>query len=100
MPIQAIHRRLARTALLAAGRYGVALAGGNALLAHQIIDRYTDDVDLFVPEEGAGFRAAASAVATALRDAGYQLTPVDRFGELCATPWRLEASALCWRSKM
>jgi len=59
MPIRAIHRRVANIALQAAGRYGVALAGGNALLAHQIIDRYTDDVDLFVPQEGTGFRAAA-----------------------------------------
>lgn len=82
MPIRAIHRRLAMTALQAAGRYGVALAGGNALLAHQIIDRYTDDVDLFVPQEGPRFLAAASAVETALRDAGYRLTPVDRFGHL------------------
>jgi hypothetical protein len=82
MPIRAIHRRLARTALAAAGRYGAALAGGNALLAHQIIDRYTDDVDLFVPVEGPGFRAAVSAVEAALRDAGYQLAAVERFGRL------------------
>jgi hypothetical protein len=82
MPIRAIHRHLAMTALRAAGRYGVALAGGNALLAHQLIDRYTDDVDLFVPEEGPGFRAAASAVETALSNAGYRLTPVERFGHL------------------
>jgi len=71
MPIRAIHRRVANIALQAAGRYGVALAGGNALLAHQIIDRYTDDVDLFVPQEGTGFRAAAAAVEDALRQAGY-----------------------------
>lgn len=81
MPIRAIHRRVARIALRASGRYGAALAGGNALLAHKIIDRYTADVDLFVPLEGSGFRVAATAVETALRDAGYQLTPVDR-GEL------------------
>lgn len=82
MPIRAIHRRVARIALRASGRYGAALAGGNALLAHKIIDRYTADVDLFVPLVGPGFREAAAAVESSLRDAGYQLTPVDRAGDL------------------
>jgi hypothetical protein len=84
MPIRAIHRQVARIALRASGRYGVALAGGNALLAHKVIDRYTADVDLFVPQEGPGFRVAAAAVEHALRDAGYQLTPVDRATDLAA----------------
>jgi Nucleotidyl transferase AbiEii toxin, Type IV TA system len=81
MPVRAIHRRVARIALKAAGRYGTALAGGNALLAHKVIDRYTADVDLFVPHEGPEFRTAADAVERALRAAGYQLTPVAFTGE-------------------
>lgn len=76
MPIQPLHRRVARIALEAARRYGVALAGGNALQAHGVIDRYTEDVDLFTDQE-ASFRDAAAAVETALRAAGFTPQPLD-----------------------
>lgn len=42
-----IHRRLAQIALQIGGRYGFALAGGHAIAAHGILDRPSEDVDLF-----------------------------------------------------
>lgn len=81
MPIQPLHRRVARIALAAARRYGVALAGGNALQAHGVIDRYTEDVDLFTDQEGS-FPAAAAAVETALRDARLVPRRLDTTGGL------------------
>lgn len=81
MPIQPLHRRVALIALAAAQRYGVALAGGNALQAHGVIDRYTEDVDLFTDQE-TSFGDAASAVETALRDAGLTSEPLDQAGGL------------------
>jgi hypothetical protein len=41
------HAELARIGLAAVGRYGFALAGGYALAAHCLIDRPSEDVDLF-----------------------------------------------------
>jgi hypothetical protein len=76
MPIQPLHRRVARVALRAARRYGVALAGGNALQVHGLVDRYTEDVDLFTDQEGT-FRDAAAAVETALRAAGFTPEPLE-----------------------
>ena len=44
MPLNDLHRRVATIALRAANRYGFALGGGNALIAHGLIDRPTQDV--------------------------------------------------------
>ena len=66
MPVNDFHRAVAATALRAAARYGFALGGGNALIAYGLIDRPTQDVDLFTDREH-GVRAAAGAVETALR---------------------------------
>ena len=63
MPINELHRRVAT-------RYGFALGGGNALIAHGLITRPTQDVDLFTNEE-TGVEAAAGSVETALREAGF-----------------------------
>ena len=71
MPIDELQREVATVALRAAARHGFALAGGNALIAHGIVDRPTDDVDLFSNQE-AGVAAAAEVVETALRAAGFQ----------------------------
>ena len=72
---------MATIALRAAARNGFALAGGNALIAHGIIDRPTDDVDLFSDQE-AGVAAAADAVQSALRAAGFLAERRDRLGGL------------------
>ncbi len=70
MPVSDLHRRVAAVALGAAERFGFALGGGNALLAHGVISRHTQDVDLFTDQEH-GVEAAAGAVEAALRDAGF-----------------------------
>jgi hypothetical protein len=71
MPIDELQREVATIALRTAARHGFALAGGNALIAHGIIDRPTDDVDLFSDQETA-VAAAADAVEGALRAAGFE----------------------------
>jgi hypothetical protein len=71
MPVSEFHRQVAAIALAAAGRHGFALAGGNALMAHGIIDRPTEDVDLFTDQE-TGVEAAADAVEVSLRDASFE----------------------------
>jgi hypothetical protein len=70
MPVSGLHREVAAVALGAAARHGFALAGGNALIAHGVIDRPTEDVDLFTDREH-GVAAAADAVAAALQAAGF-----------------------------
>jgi hypothetical protein len=81
MPIEQLQRDVAQIALRAAARYGFALAGGNALIAHGIIDRMTEDVDLFSDQE-AGVPAAAEAVEAALREAGLEVSRRDQTGGL------------------
>ncbi len=70
MPIRSLHRALASTALRVSAPHGFALGGGNALIAHAIIDRVTEDVDLFTDNE-TGVEAAADLVDAALRQAGF-----------------------------
>jgi hypothetical protein len=81
MPIDELQREVATIALRTAGRHGFALAGGNALIAHGIIDRPTDDVDLFSDQETA-VAAAADAVEGALRAAGFEAERRDQSGGL------------------
>jgi hypothetical protein len=71
MPVSDLHRRVAAAALSAAREHGFALGGGNALLAHGVISRPTQDVDLFTDQED-GVEAAAGAVEAALRAAGFE----------------------------
>jgi hypothetical protein len=74
--IDARQRDIARIALAAAGRkYGVAFAGGGALQLHDVSERRTQDVDLFVRKPRDVVRAAA-VIAEALRRAGYRVEPV------------------------
>ncbi|MGH3259736.1 MAG: nucleotidyl transferase AbiEii/AbiGii toxin family protein [Streptosporangiaceae bacterium] len=81
MPVSELHRQVAAIALRAAARHGFALAGGNALLAHGITSRPTEDVDLFTDDEH-GVEAAATTVEAALRDAGFQAERRDKTGGL------------------
>jgi hypothetical protein len=81
MPIDELQRAVATIALRTAARHGFALAGGNALIAHGIVDRPTDDVDLFSDQETA-VTAAAQAVENALREAGFQAERRDQTGGL------------------
>ena len=81
MPVDEFHRDVAAIALRAAGTHGFALGGGNALIAHGIISRPTEDVDLFTNEDD-GVKAAAGAVGDALREAGYGVERQDVAGGL------------------
>ena len=81
MPLSDLQREVATIALRAAARNGFALAGGNALIAHGIIDRPTDDVDLFSNEE-TGVAAAADTVESALVEAGFLAERRDRMAGL------------------
>jgi hypothetical protein len=82
---------VARIALAAAGRkYGVALAGGNALNVHEElihdsrgIARGTQDVDLFVLQER-NVKRAVDAVVAALKRAGYAVDRSDKTSGLAA----------------
>jgi Nucleotidyl transferase AbiEii toxin, Type IV TA system len=80
-PADDFQARVARTALQAASDHGFALAGGNALAAHGMITRPTEDVDLFAAEPGA-VGAAAGPVAEALARAGLTVTPVEETSDL------------------
>ena len=81
MPVSGFHRQVTAIALRVAAPHGFALGGGNALLAHGVIDRPTQDVDVFSDEEG-GVEAAAGAVEAELRGAGYQAERRDDAGDL------------------
>jgi Nucleotidyl transferase AbiEii toxin, Type IV TA system len=81
MPISELQREVATIALRAAARHGFALAGGNALIAHGVIDRPTHDVDLFSNQE-TGVAAAADVVEGALREAGFLAERLNSIGEL------------------
>jgi hypothetical protein len=81
MPVSEFHRQVAAIALAAAARHGFALAGGNALMAHGIIDRPTEDVDLFTDQE-TGVEAAADEVEVRLRDACFEAERQDNTAAL------------------
>ncbi len=77
MPVSELHAQVATIALGAAAGHGFALGGGNALIAHGIITRRTEDVDLFTNRE-TGVTAAAGGVEAALRSAGFQAERQDK----------------------
>nr|WP_255607723.1 nucleotidyl transferase AbiEii/AbiGii toxin family protein [Micromonospora sp. PLK6-60] len=72
---------VARVALAAASRHGFALAGGQALIAHGVGTRPTEDVDLFTDVAG-GVRAAADVVRVALLVAGFEVDTIADPSEL------------------
>jgi nucleotidyltransferase AbiEii toxin of type IV toxin-antitoxin system len=80
MPVGRLHGQVAAIALRAAARHGFALGGGNALMAHGVVDRFTADVDLFTDEE-ASVTAAAESVEKALRGAGFGIERRDGAGQ-------------------
>src|SRR5215831_1980662 len=81
MPLDDLHREVASIVLGAAAEHGFALGGANALMAHGVIDRPTEDVDLFTDRE-TGVAAAAGAVENALRGAGFEADRQDKTGGL------------------
>lgn len=81
VPADEFKARVAQVALRAAGDHGFALAGSNALAAHGIISRPTEDVDLFADRPGA-VAAGAGLVAAALTEAGLTVIPVAETSDL------------------
>ena len=78
--MEQVHLRLAEIGLRVAARYGFALAGGYAVQAHGILDRPSEDVDLFTGWEHRGdFAAAVDAVVDAYRGGGYLVEVIQRF---------------------
>ena len=63
---------VARIALAVATKHGFVLGGGFAWLVNGLVQRPTEDVDLFTDTAG-GVAAAAGEVSSALREAGYRV---------------------------
>jgi hypothetical protein len=61
--VDPFHERLARVALEHIGRFGFALAGGHAVQAHGMVERPSEDVDLFTTAISEEQFATASAAA-------------------------------------
>src|ERR1700685_1712001 len=71
------HERIARIALAGGARYGLALAGGDAVSAHGMGNRPSGDVDLFTSWQHRGeFPELAAAVVAALEIAGYKVSVI------------------------
>jgi hypothetical protein len=69
-----LHRRLAEIGLRAGGPFGFALAGGHAVAAHGIIERPSEDVDLFADwQRRADFPTAVDAVIAAYEGEGFDV---------------------------
>ncbi len=67
-----LQARLAGVGLDVLGEYGFALAGGYALQAHQLVDRMSEDIDLFTDRwDAKSFAAAVTAVSAAFRQQGF-----------------------------
>lgn len=67
-----LFRDVARIALTVATKHGFVLGGGVAWLVNGLVDRPTEDVDLFTDTAG-GVEAAAGEVTAALTQAGYRV---------------------------
>jgi len=71
------HERIARIALAAGARYGLALAGGYAVSAHGMGNRPSGDVDLFTSwRHRDEFPELTAAVIAALEAAGYKVSVI------------------------
>ena len=81
MSLDPLHRQVTEIALAAAAGHGFALGGGNALIAHGVITRPTQDVDLFTDHDN-GVAATADIVETALLAAGFAAERQDLAGGL------------------
>lgn len=83
------HERIAKIALAAGARYGLALAGGYAVSAHGIGNRPSGDVDLFTSwQHRDEFSALTEAVTSALEASGYKTSVIisaDTFVRLTVT---------------
>ena len=95
MPVSDIQREVATIALKVAAEHGFVLGGGNALILHGIVDRYTADVDL-VTDRTKGVKAAAGAVEDALRAAGFEVERQNRDSGLDEVFYGFEDGLVEW----
>jgi Nucleotidyl transferase AbiEii toxin, Type IV TA system len=95
MPVSDFQREVATIALKVAAVHGFVLGGGNALILHGIVDRYTADVDL-VTDRTKGVKAAAGAVEDALRAAGFEAERQSRDGGLDEVFYGFEDGLIEW----
>jgi hypothetical protein len=72
MDLDPLHLDITRIVLEATARYEAALGGGNALLAHGISARRTEDIDVFVANDEL-VDAASAAALDALEQHGYRV---------------------------
>ena len=95
MPVSDFQREVATIALTVAAEHGFVLGGGNALILHGIVDRYTADVDL-VTDRTEGVKAAAGAVEDALRAAGFEAERQNRDSGLDEVFYGFEEGLIEW----
>jgi hypothetical protein len=74
--VDPFYRDVARIALTVARTHGFVLGGGVAWLVNGLVERPTEDVDLFTDTDGA-VAAAAGEVAATLENAGYRVARED-----------------------
>jgi hypothetical protein len=72
MDLDPLHLDITRIVLEATARYQAALGGGNALLAHGVSVRRTEDIDVFIAN-GELVSAASAAALSALERHGYRV---------------------------
>jgi hypothetical protein len=72
--VDELQDRLVRVGLDVLGEYGFALAGGYALQAHRLVERMSEDVDMFTDRWDAdAFKGAVDALLAAYRREGLQV---------------------------
>lgn len=88
-PHEGLQREITRLALRALDGTRFVLAGSGAIREHGIIDRPTEDVDLFTTDlDVPQFAAAVDAVVLGLQEVGYDVAELRRVGQFA----RLEVS--------
>jgi hypothetical protein len=91
------HERLARVALVSAGKHGFALAGGYAVQVHGFLERPSEDVDLFTTMDAEDqFETAVAGVVAAYKADGLTTTSLletPAFARLLVTDAKTDNSA-------
>ncbi|RRD46790.1 nucleotidyl transferase AbiEii/AbiGii toxin family protein [Arachnia propionica] len=79
---EAQQRELARIALTRIAEAGFVLAGSGAIREHGVIDRPTEDIDLFtMTQDNDKFAWAVGCVVTDLRESGYEVEEAQRVAQ-------------------
>jgi predicted nucleotidyltransferase component of viral defense system len=95
VPLTGLQREVTVVALKVAAAHGFVLGGGNALILHGIVDRYTADVDLMT-DRADGVKAATEAVDEALRAAGFEVERQDQSSGLAEMFYGFDTGLAEW----